>query len=603
MNQVFRIEIDGVDVTDYHTGTASISRAVGRFYNTAKFIITDENIANNSMLKDMQIFYGDSVFSGFIFSISKNSKLEYEFLCRTYGAKLTEPFSPNASVIENAALASELCSIYANDINYPISYNLVDLDFSGNYSREGTKISALTNIANVLGADYYDNGSGIIIEANKPVGDEDVSISVYDYFDFAKVGKNVLTNGVGEITISTADVVSKDIVSNNSITLDIFDDLTARVYTNPKGLVTDYKGLDIEQVTSSIEMNETVSVSSDYSIELKAPIKSVQVVKLNGIEITDYNFQDGHNVLYFNTPKRGVIDVSYTGYYQRANVHALLTPLGYFYAVDLYYLDQELSGEGIIKYLSNAVTVGEMTIFTPTTMNIARGYDIWVYGGVPRVELYANGDKFYQLDAYEEVPHIQTIDVTLEPDGLGGYTFRIPHKNPTVELVQSYGKDISYTTSTLDGYVTLKFSQYYAKIKCTYTVDTRKFTIPPTFVDGDIIMRVVNLNDDRFMEFTIENIDWNDLSTFPCMLNQMIPINVAQELNLDVNYVAGIQLTVTHPDGKTISQPTVDVNGYLKIFVTENGDYVVNASPVYGTTINGDSYRVATITLTVNVGV
>lgn len=603
MNQVFRVEINGVDITDFISGTTSISREVGRFYNTASFTIADEEIANNSMLSDVQIFYGDSTFSGFIFEITKTTKLEYSFSCRTYGAKLTEPFSPYENVVENVSTASELCALYASVIGYPITYSLVDLDFSGSYVREGTRISALTNIANVLGADYYDNGTGIVIEANKAVGDADLLLSINDYFDFASVGKNVLTKGIGEIIISTAEVTSSDILSNNSITLDIMDDLTGRVYTNPKGFVTDYKGLDIEQAESTIELTETASVSSEYFIELKAPIKSVQQVKLNGIEISDYNFVDGHNVLYFNVAKRGVIDVSYTGYYQKANIHALLTPLGYFYAVDLYYLDQELSAEGIIEFLANAVTVGEMTIFTPTTMNIGRGYDIWVYGGSPRVELYANGDKFYTLDAYEEVPYIQTIDVTLEPDGVGGYTFEIPHKNPTVELVQSYGKDIPYTTSTLDGYVTLEFTQYYARIECTYTVDTRKFAIPPTFIDGDIIMRVVNLNDGRFIEFDIENIDWNDLSTFPCVLNQMIPINVASELGLDVNYVAGVQLTVTHPDGITISMPVVDAKGYIKIFVTENGDYVVNASPVYGTSINGDSYREATITLTVNVGV
>ena len=154
MTQLFNLSVGGVDITDRHV-RSSISEAMNRVYDVATVVIdaTSDAILESEII----INYGGKTFTGFIYAVNKIGKNTLQLECRTNSAKLTEPYSPRETVFDDATTSTELCALYAASQNVPITLTSEALNFGGSYERNGTMLSALQTVANITGAEYYDD--------------------------------------------------------------------------------------------------------------------------------------------------------------------------------------------------------------------------------------------------------------------------------------------------------------------------------------------------------------------------------------------------------------------------------------------------------------
>lgn len=593
MTQIFRVEANGEDITDSIVGNTSISLQTSRFYNVATITVANVTIANNIIGKDIQIFYGNETFTGIAFSVNKVSYNSFAIEVRSSGIQLTEPFVQHDVSIDNANTAIALCALYASNSGVPISWLCEDLDFGGSYERNGTYITALKTLATTIGAEYYDTQGGIVIEPNKLIGPiSDFNLTSNDYFDFAEQGITLYNKGVGIVKTTDGAFTSDDIIDDNKINIDVFDDGAAHVYTIPNGVLSGTKGITVKSEVKQKEIVENITILDGQQIQLKAAIKDVISVSLNGNIISNYNFSDGHGVLYFTYPITGYLTVTYTGYYYEGSPEYTETPNGSFASITLDYLNQRLSHYWYIKTDAISDDYTEEVI-TEDELNISKGFCAWVSPDMaPKVELFSDGGLFKTITTTVDDVYMDTISAHLVAVGDGTYTYTMS-ADKTVEMVTSFGNGIAYTQAIIGEDRILTFDRYYGSVEITYSKTMQKFCVPPTIIDGEIYMSIADLNTGQHYDYDIDNINSNDIDTIPCALNQDIPIDFVSELYLKLAEVSGKSIPMTTPSGgeQTI---TIGANGIYKVHVTENGDYIFNVSSLVNRTD-------ATLTLTMSV--
>ena len=70
MTQIFRVELSGVDITEY-TGIINISLSIDRFYNVAVVQFLGDSHINDILGKTVEVFYENELFSGFVYKTKK----------------------------------------------------------------------------------------------------------------------------------------------------------------------------------------------------------------------------------------------------------------------------------------------------------------------------------------------------------------------------------------------------------------------------------------------------------------------------------------------------------------------------------------------------
>lgn len=589
MNQIYRVELEGVDITD-HCRNASVSLTVNRFYNVANVEIESNDLVSTILGKTIEVFYGDASIIGFVYSTNRLSFSTHNVVVRTEGAKLSEPFSPKEEKVEDATTAIELCTLYGGIVGIPINYTTEDLDFGGSYERDGTRITALTSIAKTIGAEYYDAGGSITIEADKAIRETyDHELGTDEYFDFIADSNTLYNAGVGIVRTSTGSISGEDITDQNRINLEAYSDGICHIYCIPNGKIESAYGIEIEDVIKTKVISEKVTIINETEILLKASIKDVLSVKLNGINQTNHRTVDGFSVLWFETPQSGYLEIEYVGYYQIGIPSYTPTPNGDLAIVEMYYLNQVLE---TYWYVDDAVNSG-VRVFIDSDPFIYEGFNTYMLdGGVPKIKLYANGVSFQEITQFTAGTYTSKSSISLAPTETTDYEYVIS-ATQTVLLITSFGNTIT-AVETIDGdWKTLTFDRYYPKVELTVSEVANISKVTGTFIDGEILLTAEDLNTNIIQEFDIGNIDANDLDTLPCMLNQNVPIDVVQLTGQDLQKVSGKSVWVTKPDA-TIGELVVGLDGILKIWVDMNGVYNINVSLITGTT---DSY----ISLTVNV--
>lgn len=578
MTQVFRVELEGVDITE-KVDRASISKQINRFYNVASVTMSDENIVETILGKDMSIFYGSETFSGIAFETSKNDVDQWQVILRTYGAKLTEPFSASEEVVEDATSALSLCSLYENAIGLTIDWQTVDLDFGGSYERKGTMLTALTAIANTVGAEYFDDGDKIVIQGSKTIGDvEDHILRDDEYFDFISSANSLYNAGVGTVRTSTGAISTGDVIEENKINMEVFEDGTANIYCIPNGAIESSYGIDVLPNILTKVIDTSTTLINETVVYMKASIKNVMQVKINGIEVTSYKFQDGHSALYFEVPQSGYIEITYEGYYQDARPIYTETPNGNLAIVELYYLNQVLKH---YWYLDALINTSGVRVYIEKDATIYRGFKAYMLdGGVPKAKLYANGVQFDEITASSNGVYVTTNSISLSPATDPEYEYRIP-SSQTVLLVTSFGKAIS-PVETIDGEEkVLTFDRYYPRVELTVEEAAKIITVDPTRIEGEILLTMEDLNTNEISEHDIGNIDENDINSIPCELDQFVPIDVVSITGKDLQDIIGMILLVTAPSGET-STATIQPDGIAKVWVPTNGDYIIDTKIVTG---------------------
>lgn len=580
MTQLFNITINGSVVTTL-SNTCNISEEMHRFYNVATFDLNYEP----SLESVVVINYGDKTFTGFVYKTSKIGKDKFSLECRTNGAKLTEPYSTSDDTFDEATTSHELVALYSAESGVPINITSEVVTFGGSYERNGTMLSALYNVANVTGAEFWDDGTNVQIQPNKAINTTGVEIPPKDIFDYVQSTNTVYNKGVGYVTIRNGGSETTDVISNNSIYVEV-DECSGEifVFTNPYGEIEHSVGIS---PLSSIVVDrvETNSLLDDNVISLNCAIESIETITLNGSAITDYNFEVGHNVIYFTTTKRGTLTVGYKAKGFKGFTNISTTPIGRFITFDIFYLDQVVKFEGLLSTeCLNSSTDGDMVCITPNEMYYNQGFTVWTIGGDPDFLFYNRNLEIIRPVTSTVEDYISVEDVTLE-EIVGGYRYLTRYPVGTALGSQSGGVDVPYTT-TVDGedhY--FEFTQYYPKLKVSYSTPSINHLVRFDTIDNaDVSMVIKNLNTDEVCEYQLD-------TKIPCILNQYIPVDVAVELGVEVTKVAGKTLSYLDPT-ETYNSAVVDTFGVLKIWVDMDGDYIIDTSSIVSRT---------SLTLTSNV--
>lgn len=586
MNQIYRVEINNVDVTD-NVSDLQISKTVNRFYNVITFTLSNEFNTASYLNKNVDVYYGDNIVSGFIYSLKKKTYNSISINVRTYGAKLSEPFSPNMVTVDDATTASELCALYGNDLGHTINYNTVDLDFGGSYERDGTKLTALTRITNTIGGEYYDTNSGIVIEADKTIGDSyDLEINDEEYFDFVSNADSIYNAGIGTVRTSTGAFKTDDILDPNRINLEVYEDGTASVYCIPSGNIEKETGIITKTETKIKTIKEDTTIINEDTIFLKASVKSITIVKINGVEVSGFGYSDGSGVLYFSTPQTGYIEIEYIGYYHEAIPKYTLTPNGNLAVVEMYYLNQVLKHYWYIQS-NDRYNLGGARVFIDDDPFIYRGYKTYMLdGGIPSEKVYANGTLFYSTRSYNTGTYTHKITPHLSPvdDASGNYEYWVD-ENATVKMITSMGKEITAVETIVDDKKYLTFDKYYPRVEITLSEPANIIETPKKTIDGEIIMTIENMNTHEVSEFEIGNVDRNDINSLPCELNQYVPIDMVRYAGVDLQAVAGVTFIVKNPQDDQ-SSIVCGEDGIIRLWVDMNGVYSIDISNLTGRTDN-----------------
>ena len=585
MTQVFNVSINGVVKT---VEKCNISEEMNRLYDVAFFEMDEQPQTESTVI----INFGDRTFTGFVYRTSKISKLLYRVECRTNGAKLTEPYSTFTEGFDEATTSHTLCALYASESGIPINITAGDLDFGGSYERKGTMLSALSNIANTTGAEYWDDGASIQIQPNKAITDNGVEIAPIDIFDFVQSDKSVYNKGVGFITVRDGGSETSDIISKNQIYVEI-DECTGElfVYPNPNGEIEHSVGVSPLTPINNTRV-ETNSLLDQDLIRLNGAIESIESVTLNGSNVSDYNFESGHNVIYFNTLKRGTLVVSYTAYCYKGYTNISNTPIGRFISFDLFYLDQVLMFQGFLSGdCLGASTDGDMTCITPKEMIYPKGFDVYTIGGDPEFIFYDKNLQIIRSVIYTVEDYVSTEDATVEDDN-GTYKYKTRYPIDTALDAKSSGVAVPYTILNNGDDYYFEFTQYYPRLKVSYKTPAVKHSVQFSNIEhGEITMVVRNNSTEELCEYNLDGIDYDDLDSIPCELNQYIHVNIASELGIEVTGVTGVTLSYVKPDS-TSGIVVIDDFGIAKMWVFMDGDYVIRTSPIKIKT---------SVTLTVNV--
>jgi hypothetical protein len=594
----YGITIEGESVTKY-TSNLHLSMSTQRLYHVATFQFDGSN-PDEYIGRDVYIEYdGNYLFSGIVYSVSKTGR-GYSIECRSVSALLSEPYSTHDETEDEATTSHELCELYSHLTGVNIVNRCVDLDFGGSYYRSGTFVTALTNIANVTGADYYfEDGTGVIIEPAKAIDNDGIELEDDEYFDLITTSRSVYNKGVGYITIQNGGSIDSSILSENRIHVEV-DECTGHteVYTNPFAPVEYTNGISISESQSLKVRTETYSMLDNQTVTLDGAIHSVKAVTLNGETVTpsSYDFVQGHNVLIFPEGLRGTLDVVYTAMYYKARPRIEFTPIGRFMSFDIYYLDQVILFQGFLtsdcgndNESGDSGQIGNderMRCIVPSDLVYPAGFDVWTIGGDPEFKFYNKGNSITLSVSSAPTDYISVETAILEPVGDGRYRYDPQYVIKDDLAATSAGQVLNYTIETIGDIDYFYFNDYYPLVKVSYSTPAIRHHIQGANIpQGEISMAILNRDTGSICwEGDISGVDWDDINAIPCEYPAQVPVDLGKELGVPIADIKGHSLIVTDGAGNSASY-TINDMGFIYVNVDHDDTYNINTKPIKDRTL------------------
>ncbi len=586
MNQLYRVTVGSEVITD-KTSQCTVSKQMQRFYNTATFYTSLVLIPESTIT----IEYGDQVFIGFVYSISKTNKGTYRAECRTKGGYLTEPFvSSKTDIIIPVTTSHELCAYYSDLYSIPIIISSIDLDFGGEFEQKGTVINALSSIANATGADYYFDGTNIIIEPAKWIENDGGIIDPANIVDFEPFAQTINQNGVRFITVGNTQA-SDNASVNMSCTAEI-DSCTGQTILRvvPNDAFEYAEGLNsLEPVQTPTLHTGTIAMKS--YIEVAADIVSISSIKVNDAIVTDYEFIN--NMVIFGTPKRGYVMIDYIGYGYMGYVDNKVINRKRRYSFTVFYGGCNVFyGDGEL-YCSDSANdldsndgedrnsygeCGDIIVMMPDTTNYVKGFSFNTFGGNPNIYFY-NGNSKISLGISEVSGEINKLDpvVLSEYGNNPSVRYKFRYDVSTVNGVQSMGVDIPYTSDSEYLYL----SKFYPGVTVSYQTQGRTYTVQnENLADDNVIMVIDNSIGEPPCEYNLYGTDYSDPNSLPCVVGTDVPVDIVGIHGIPLNTVVSKSIYVTNPD-ESESTYQADSFGRITIPNVQNGTYYIDTSACY----------------------
>jgi len=584
MTQIFRVTIGGTVVTNKVSG-CNVSEVMNRFYNVAIFTYKEEI----STEEDIVIEYGSSIFEGFVFSVEKTGHEAYSIECRTHSAKLTTPYSVQENTVDKAITSHALCALYAT-AQTPINITACDLDFGGDYNRSGTKLSALTAIANTTGAEYYVENNEIYIVPNKAITEDGLVIPKGDIFDFEPFSKSIDDSGVGVVIIDNNDEAS-EVVSESKIKVDVDSytgAITAYIIPHDNTIATkgasDLKQVHLKQIIKKVVLDATY-------LELDMDIVSINSVTLDGQHISTTSV---YNLLLLDTERSGILVVDYVGYVYTG--FADIKQIGADRYID-FEIDYGDTNEQTYRYNAilsekyygdeDSATTDDVTIFTPQELDYVKGFDFYTIGDDAEVTFYEDGE-LSNLSAQSSSVTYDVIEAAYLSSYDGSPTeesTQYETRFPIVDVndVRAAGVSIPYT---VDGN-TLLFDDYYSDVKVSYTTTATEWVVGFDNLPNTELSMLVSstLGDSDPLEYLLDGTNFDDINDIPCGLPASVPVNIIELLGVSLYKCRGRSVTVSFPNGSTVNVVVNDM-GIARVEADANGTYELDTSSIVkGSTI------------------
>lgn len=352
------------------------------------------------------------------------------------------------------------------------------------------------------------------------------------------------------------------------------------IYPNPYGTIEQTVGTS-DLLAFKTERSEEQSILDEDVVYLDGSIDTIRKITLNGSEISNMEFVQGHNVLYSNTQMSGTLKVTYTALCYKGYSSISQTLSGRFLYFKLFYLDQLLQFQGFLSNdtsCSGGATDGDMTCVIDGDMIYPKGFNVWTMGGVPEFHFY-NGITEILVDVVStSTNYVSKEDVSLEPMDGGGYRHACRYPIVSVLDARSAGVTVPYITSNVDDQYYIEFTQYYPTLVVSYETTAVKHNVQfDNIASGVIVMAIINTNTEEVCDYDLDGINEDDMDTIPCKHNQFVPIDVVSELDVILADVVGHVVTYKDPVSSG-GATTVDSMGLIKIYVRYNGDYVIDTS-------------------------
>ncbi len=588
IDQIFRVTIGGIVRTE-SVETANITEGM-RVYQVAAFDFDIKDDFTPVPELDVVIEYGDKTFNGFIYEIVKVSKGMLSIECRSYSARLTEPYhSTHDSKIEDSTTSHGLCSEYSTRYGIPINITSQDIDFGGNFVREGTPLSALTSIASTTGAEIWWDGTTLQIQPNKAIGENGRVIHNYEIFDYVPGGESIYQRGVKYVvidaTISSSDEDASRYPGQSatnaqcSVSIDGCDGLVTAAIV-PYSSYVKSNGVYLRLVSRPVVYSTNMSPSKNLSVD--AHIKSVSKITINGSSVSGYSKE--YNVITFPSEKRGMVVVEYIGYVYEGHARIDTAKGGRYVEFDIYYnQDSRYSKQGYLqcngtsdgKYTDDGRYAGgedDLIISTPIVMNYHNGFDVQSQGDTPTFSFFADSNKF-KPDIITTYKNISCLDTgRLNSRDGGGFIHYLEGTPSSLEGVTSLGIDIT-SSAHLEGNNVI-FDKNYKNVSISYTCDVMNHYIQFDADDEKVITMDISGN-----EFILDGFDSDNMDTAPCVLGTTVPVNMVDELRESLENVKGKQVEVKYPSGLTTTL-TVNVMGMIYVPNIENGDHGIDITSI-----------------------
>lgn len=571
MTQIVQAKINGNIET---INTFTFTESINSFYNVLTFT-ADRLYASES---DVVFSMGEKGFAGFIFSSTKTSASTYSMVCRSHSAKLTEPYISSAiDIVIPATTSHGVCAYYANLYNIPIIITSIDLDFAGDFEQKGTVISALTNIANVTGAEFWFDGVSIHIEPNKAIPTvTDLILLDTDIFDFVPFAKTIEQRGIGEIVVGAVPAID-EITTQIKCTAEVdkcSGEVLARVV--PHDAFVSSRNIELNEVKTPMIFNKVIATA--ISSQLEADIVSVQSVKLNDMVITDYTFIA--DTLVFSTSKRGTLMVEYIGYGLHGYTNIIPMGDGRYSEFDIYYgacevfkfqdamscSDDSNKGED-----NNTYSVcGGVYIIMPVTKNYASGFTYYSSPSNANVQFYSDTQRFYPQTQPSPI-NLPQIEKGLLSNNNGIFTHQLRFSPQSLTEVTASGEPIS---PSLSGN-TLTFDKMYSGVLIAYMIGGFKNFVKFDNMPNENIRMLVSGDEEGECEYSLEGYNQDNNSSLVCAEGVTATVDIVGELGVVPVEAIGKSVSITDPLGNITTQ-MVNNFGKLRVPTTVFGTYTLD---------------------------
>jgi hypothetical protein len=548
--------------------TATVTKSANTGYDTA-------TIASSIPMDAFMSIQIDSIFDGFVYSCTRNSRATYTIECRSHTAKLTTPFhSESVNIIEEASTSHTLCSQYTNGYGFAITNECQNLDFGGGYQRSGTPLSALANIANVTGAEYYPFLGGIKITPN--IGIQNTSPKVIDpkeIHDYIPIANTIENQGIRYIVVGTESITNSiNTIFKCDAKVEPCNGYTV-VNIVPANSFSESVGISLTAVNSRLIHDSVLSPS--YTLQLETEIASITHLFIGGAELL-VGFSFILDTIIFDEEQSGIVYIDYIGK-QRIGYAPIATVSGRRYSefqifygnCDRYAFASTMNCTDDNSYRQ----CGDSFIITPRVMNYVSGFKMSIFGlTAPTLQFYAD-QEIMNVSVLPIAAPMSWVErgILSQEGAVWKHILRFPPED--IVEIRSAGTTISPTSYSLVG-STISFSQFFDDVLISYTTRAFEYFVQLENEEGKRVRMVVSS-----CEYPLDGMDYDSTNSVICSLGITIPIDCIQELGATPAQAVGKSISMSDPNGVVSNVPT-DNFGVARIENSIFGTYLMNTGNI-----------------------